>query len=124
MPVKNILFTKCIQNYQEIGSLNEQMRAQIFFKMDGKEYNCIIFQPRGEGFEFEEDPIVLESLHEDVKETLKYDSLKDALEDYYRDLIGKNGSIVKIEGGRNIVIANGKFIKEKLAKVELIDKKS
>ncbi len=102
-----IKFTKCIQDSQIYGSTNEHMMSRIFMEVDGKQYTCDIRQPHGSNFSFENDPIEVDP-PANLQPLMNYEQFRNAVEEYYRNLFGKEGAFVKIAAmsAKNIRMKN------------------
>src|SRR5882672_7037844 len=106
-----VTFTKCIQDSQDYGSDDEHMASRIFFDLE------VDGQPRL-------------GLHVDVKQVVgssyetgdievgrpvgyrgpfNYIAFRDAVERYFRSLVGSAGSGIRITGGSNIRMRNNTF---------------
>ncbi len=100
-----LIFSKIVQDSQDYGSNNEHMISRIYFKVDGKEYECNVRQPYGGSFSFEKDPIEVDA-PEELKKTINYGQFRDAVENYFRKAVGANASGIRIDGGTNIRMRN------------------
>jgi len=109
MSTLKITFNKCVQDSQEYGSDNEHMVSKVFFSLNGKDYECIIRQPYGESFSFENDPVEVESPDE-LKKLMNYGQFRDEVEKYYRNLVGSQAKAIGIHGGQGIRMTNNTFI--------------
>ncbi len=98
-------FHQCLQNTQILGSENEHLVSILYFRIENREFQCVISQPEGEAFAYDDSPIVAE-MPEELVGILMYDSFQEAAENYYRSLIGPNGRAMRIIGGTNIVMRN------------------
>ncbi len=112
-----LIFSKCIQDSQEYGSNNEHMISRIFFSINGIEYECNVRQTYGESFSFEKEPIEVESPDE-LKKIINYGQFRDEVENYYRQIVGKNGIGIRIDGGTNARMSNNTCIITHKATIE------
>lgn len=110
-------FYKCIQDSQEFGSDNEHMMSRVFFTLDGKPYECNIRQPYGGNFSSEETPIEVETPQE-LKRVVNYLEFRDAVESYFREIIGGQGHGIRITGNvSNIRMMNNIFGRKKIVQI-------
>ena len=115
MPMVTITFHELVQDSQEYGSDDEHMVSRAFFTLeaDGKNYGRLsadIKQPVGSSFE----TTALEvSPPSSYKGPLDHEAFRKQVEDYYRELIGRRGHGIRIEGGGNIRMQNNLFVAEK-----------
>lgn len=104
----NIRFTHCITDSQEYGSDSEHMNSKLFFEAarvgDSNriwivQSGCIVRQDRGESFTFETMPFNVENPPE-ISGQINYGEFRDAVERYFRLLVGPEGVAVRI--GANV----------------------
>ncbi len=89
-----ITFSRCVQDSQDYGSDDEHMISRVFFdlEVDGHAYP---------------------GLHVDIKQAVgsfNYTAFRDAVERYYRGLVGSTGSGIRIQGGTDIRMRNSTFV--------------
>lgn len=119
-----VTFHKLIQDSQDYGSDDEHMVSRAFFTLEigGRIYSNLsvdIKQPLGSTVE----STALEISHpNDYNGPINYAVFRDAVEQYYRSLVGTTGSGIRIQGGSNIRMQNNTFIKESKASFD-VDKK-
>jgi hypothetical protein len=113
MKTLELTFSKCIQDSQEYGSNNEHMVSRVYFSIDGQEFECNIRQPYGEDFSFETTPIEVET-PEQLRKRVNYGEFRDAVESYFRGLVGSSASGIRISGkSTNIRMRNNTFVVQK-----------
>ncbi|MGI4884146.1 MAG: hypothetical protein ACRYFR_04225 [Janthinobacterium lividum] len=104
----NIRFTHCITDSQEYGSDSEHMNSKVFFQAarvnDADrvwiiQSSCIVRQDQGESFTFETMPFNVENPTELIGQ-INYGEFRDAVERYFRLLIGPEGVAFRI--GQNV----------------------
>lgn len=121
MKKAKVTFKKCIQDSQEYGSNDEHMVSRVFFdlEIDGKRYeNLYANIKQVVGGDFEKDPLEI-GIPENYKGPLNYQAFRDAVEDYYRSLVGSKGHGIHIEGGSNIRMYDNRFIITKVVEFEI-----
>lgn len=108
MPEAIIRFSRCILDSQDYGSDDEHMVSRVFFtlKAGGRVYpdlTCDVKQAVGEPF----DKAALEvSRPRRYDGSLDYAPFRQAVEDYYRSMVGSLGSVIRIAGGGNVRMRN------------------
>ncbi|MGD0923290.1 MAG: hypothetical protein ABSA70_16230 [Terriglobia bacterium] len=110
----NLTFHKCIQDSQDYGSNDEHMVSRVFFTFTiaGKEHPDLYADIKQTvGGDFESGPIEVSRPH-GYKGPINYQAFRDAVEKYYRSLVGSKGRGIAISGGRNIRMRNNTFIQE------------
>ncbi len=122
MAKARILFQKCIQNAQELGSNDEFMISRIFFsiQLPDKQIDNIhtdIRQPAGG--DFEKDALEVGPPQNLKGITIDYSVFRDLAEKYYRSLIGSTGSGIHIVGSSNIKMFNNTFNMPMAADIEV-----
>lgn len=106
-----IHFSRCIQDSQDYGSDDEHMVSRVFFTLeaDGVTYpelRCDVKQAVGEPFE--SAPLEV-SRPQGYDGSLDYAPFRQAVEDYYRSLVGSAGRGIRIAGGGNIRMRDNVF---------------
>lgn len=102
MTTAKLTFHKCIQDSQEYGSDDEHMVSRVFFdlEIDGQKYpNLFVDIKQTVGGSFETTPIEV-AVPEGYKGPFNYQAFRDAVEEYYRSLVGSKGSVLRVKGGR------------------------
>ena len=108
MPEATMQFSHCRQDSQDYGSDDEHMVSRVFFSIEagGTTYPdlmCDVKQAVGEPFE--SAPLEV-SRPRGYDGSLDYASFRQAVEDYYRSLVGSSGSAIRVEGASNIRMRN------------------
>lgn len=121
MEKAKIVFRKCIQDSQALGSNDEHMVSRVFFDMAirGKKYKSLyvdIKQPVGGPFETA--PLEV-SWPKGYEGHFNYNSFREAVEDYYRGLVGSMGRGIRIQGGGNIRMHDNVILQQKEVELDL-----
>lgn len=114
MPIVKVTFHKCIQDSQDYGSDEEHMVSRIFFSLEieGRKYeNLHVDIKQSVGSNYESSPIEVYR-PQGYQGPLNYEAFRNAVEQYYRSLVGSTGSGIRIVGGTNVRMRNNVFIKE------------
>lgn len=112
MPTVTVSFKKCIQDSQEYGSTDEHMVSRVFFDLEAEGKmtpNLSVDIRQVLGGAFEADPIEV-TRPEGYRGPFNYNAFRDAVEAYYRSLVGSTGSGIRIAGGGNIRMRNNTFV--------------
>jgi len=123
MTIAKILFHKCLQNAQELGTNDEYMVSRVFFsiQLPGKQIDDLytdIKQTVGDKFEggtLEVGP------PQNLKNVgLNYIAYRDLVEKYYRSLVGSTGSAFRVaENCSDIRMFNNEFVVPMTAEIEV-----
>ncbi len=116
-----VVFHKLIQDSQDFGSNEEHMISRAFFsiEVDGNEtQESHVDIKQSIGSEFESSPLEV-SKPADYNGPFNYEAFRNATENYYRSLVGSQGSGIKISGGGNIRMRNNTFVQEAHANIEV-----
>jgi len=111
----NVTFRRLVQDSQDYGSNDEHMVSRAFFdlKIDDRAYQDLsvdIKQPVGSNFET--SPLEI-SKPNGYNGPFNHQAFRDAVENYYRGLVGSSGSGIHISGGAsNIRMRNNTFLQE------------
>jgi hypothetical protein len=116
-----VIFKKCIQDSQEYGSDDEYMVSRVFFNLEvqDKEFSDLhvdIKQPVGSTFE---NTVIEVGAPQGYDGPFNHQAFSKAVEDYYRSLVGSQGTGIHIAGGSNIRMQNNTFVKEKKVQFEV-----
>ena len=119
MPEAIIRFSKCIQDSQDYGSDDEHMVSRVFFSVEAAgvtypDLSCDVKQTVGEPFE--SAPLEV-SRPQGYDGSLDYTPFREAVEAYYRSLVGSKGSGIRISGGGNIRMRHNTFVIPQEARV-------
>lgn len=110
MKTAKIEFHKCIQDSQEYGSDDEHMVSRVFFtfELDEKkvEMNADIKQIAGGSYD--SDPIEVR-LPLGIVGDFNYKAFCEAVESYYRSIVGSNPSFLVITGSSNMRMRNNEY---------------
>ncbi|MCX6641743.1 MAG: hypothetical protein NTW14_14855 [bacterium] len=123
MKSAKINFREMIQDSQDYGSNEEHMISRVFFdlEVEGRIQRGLyadVKQPFGS--KFEEYPLEVYTQPE-YRKLMNYSAFRDAVEKYYRRLIGATGRGIRIEGGSNIRMRNNRFIQPQIIEFEIDD---
>ena len=121
MAKATITFHKCIQDSQEYGSDNEHMVSRVFFTLEMEDRDPEDLQvdiKQLVGSDFETGPIEV-SWPKDYDGPMNYDAFRNAVEAYYRSLVGSQGSSIHIEGSKNIRMYNNTHAKETVVELDV-----
>jgi hypothetical protein len=119
--IAKVIFHRCIQDSQDFGSDNEHMVSRIFLTLEinGQRYENLhadIKQPVGSSYEF--DPIEVYPL-KGYQGPLNYEAFRNAVEKYYRTLVGSTASGIRISGGLNFRMQNNIFDRPAIAEFQV-----
>ncbi len=103
-----IHFVGCLVDSQLLGSDNEHVVSKIFFIIDETPYETIVRQPYGSNRSFETEPLEVENPKR-LRGKMDYGAFRDVAEQYYRMLIGSQGSAININNSSNIRIMDTKI---------------
>ena len=113
MPTIQVSFHKCIQDSQDYGSDDEHMVSRVFFTLtsgDESHDNLYANVKQIVGSDFESAPLEV-GLAEGYEGLLNHREFRQAVEQYYRRLVGRQGSGIRLAGGAtNIRMRNNTFI--------------
>lgn len=123
MTKAKILFQKCIQNAQELGSNDDYMISRVFFSLQlpDKQINDLHTDiKQSTGGKFEGDTLEVGPPQNLKGVTIDYATFRDLVEKYYRGLIGSTGSGIRISGNcSNIKMFNNTFAMPMTAEIEV-----
>jgi hypothetical protein len=121
----NILFHKCLQDAQEYGSNDEFMVSRIFFSLQlpNKQINDIYTDIKLTVGDQYEGGIIEVSQPQGYSGPFSYSAFRDAVEKYYRHLVGSSASGIRISGGSNIRMYNNWFSMPMTAEIEIDETK-
>lgn len=123
MATIRIRFTGALQDRQDLASSDEQMLSTVYFdvELDGKVWpgqEVVVKQTAGSDFELDRGTLEVLGIPS-YEGPQNYAAFRDAVEDYYRSLIGSTGSGIRITGGStNIRMRNNMFQSEFVAEFE------
>ncbi len=121
MKKAKVVFHKCIQDSQDYGSDDEHMVSRVFFtlEIEGKRYeNLHADIKQAVGSNFESDPIEI-CLPEGYKGPINYAVFRDAVERYYRNLVGSQGRMIHIVGSTNVRMRNNTFVQPAIVEFDV-----
>ncbi|HET6516568.1 MAG TPA: hypothetical protein VFG09_15550 [Thermodesulfovibrionales bacterium] len=116
-----ILFHKCLQNAQELGSNDEFMVSRIFFSLqlpDKRIDDLSVDIKLAVGDQFEGGSIEV-SKPQGYSGPLNYSAFRDAVEKYYRHLVGSTGIGIRSAGASNIRMYNNTFSIPMTAEIDI-----
>lgn len=115
MGVATVTFRKCIQDSQEFGSDDEHMVSRIFFDLDLNDQvyrDLYVDAKQTVGGNFEDTPLEI-SAPRGYTGPFNHQAFRDAVETYYRSLVGSGGRGIHFGGdASNIRMQNNTFIRE------------
>jgi len=110
-----VTFHQLIQDSQEYGSDDEHMVSRVFFSLqvDGGSYPILhVDVKQTVGAEFENAPLEVGPPH-GYNGPFNHEEFRNAVEEYYRGLVGSQGSAIRIKGGAGpIRMYNNRFASE------------
>jgi len=125
MVIAKLILNKCIQDSQEYGSNDEFMVSRVFFDLkigDKLFQNLYVDIKQIVGSNYESYPLEIGPPN-NYSGPLNYSEFRDAIEKYYRGLVGKQGSGIHIAGAGNIRMQNNTFIKQQVYEFNIEDDK-
>ena len=121
MAKAKLTFHRCIQDSQDYGSDDEHMVSRVFFTLDvaGRQHPDLHADiKQAVGSSFETGPIEVGS-PQGYDGPINYEEFRNSVEQYYRELVGSQGSGIRISGGSNIRMRNNTFIRQKSVEIEV-----
>ena len=115
----NVTFHRCVQNAQDVrlpDSNKDHMNSIVFFTLEvaGRvfdEMSVIISQPFGTDYETE--PIEVHPVQGLYRGPFNHAAFSEAVETYYRSLIGSQGRAIRIQGNAtSVVMINNIIVKQ------------
>jgi hypothetical protein len=121
MAIAQVVFDKLVQDSQDYGSTDEHMVSRVFFtlELDGKTHNGLyadIKQIVGSSFEIASLEV---SSPQGYSGPFNHEAFRKAAEAYYRSLVGRSGSGIRIQGGGSARMRDNKFFKKELVEFEV-----
>jgi len=116
-----ILFHKCLQNAQELGSNEEFMVSRIFFSLqfpDKNIDNLFVDIKLAVGDQFEGGSIEV-GKPQGYTGPINYSAFRDAVEKYYRHLVGSTGIGIRTAGASNVIMYNNTFVIPMTAEIDI-----
>ena len=118
-----LVFTKIIQDSQDYGSNDEHMVSRVIFDVVvGEEVLRGLYadveQPPDEPFEAARLEVSYPSA---LEGRINGETLRQQVEEYYRDVIGSTGRGIRITGAGPIRMHNNTFIVQKIIDIEVSD---
>jgi hypothetical protein len=119
MAIVKLVFEKCIQDSQEYGSNDENMVSRVFFSVfvDGQPFGQNPHHAdvkQAVGGEYERDPLEVDhpfdASNQRYSGPMSYYAYREAVEHYYRKLVGSTGVGIHIEGGSGIRMYDNTFV--------------
>jgi hypothetical protein len=102
-------FNMCIQISQEIGTESEHMLSKILFTLsiDGKSLGSFSVDVKQTvGGNYENDAIEVMGLPKELNGKINYQAFRDAVERYYRNIVGANAHCFHVGKGASISMTN------------------
>jgi hypothetical protein len=116
-----IVFHGCLQDSQEIGSDDEHMVSRVFFSLEvGKRNfdNLFVNIKQPVGSNYEDFPFEVES-PKGIDGPFNYEAFRNAVETYYRELVGSQGSMIKIVNS-NVRMMNNRIEKRRIFNFDIV----
>jgi len=113
MSKAKVVFFKCLQDSQELGSNDEHMVSRVFFtlEIDGQSFvNLYANLKQTVGDDYETGSIEV-SQPQGYSGPLNYEAFSNAAVKYYRSLVGSQGRVIRVEGSRNARMRNNTFMR-------------
>jgi hypothetical protein len=119
MNTLRITFWRLIQDSQDFGSDDDHMVSRAFFDLEyagviRRDLHVDIKLPVGG--DVDKDPLEVGTV-QGYSGPVNYGALREAIEEYFRSLVGSRGRGIRITGGSNIRMRNNTF--DQKAVVEL-----
>jgi hypothetical protein len=116
MRKSNVRFYECIQNVQELGSDEECMQSILFFDLTVDEktlagIQCTIKQSVGSNYEKDK---ALEVYTPPISINFNYEKFREAATKYYFELVGSQGTMIRIENCSNVMMTNCSYYTERV----------
>lgn len=121
MALVRIHLKRLIQDSQDYGSDDEHMVSRVFFDLDigGTKYEGLYADVKQVvGTSFESSPLEV-SRPTGYTGLLNYEAYREVVEDYYRSLVGAQGSGIRFAGASSVRMRNSTFVREHLAEFEV-----
>jgi hypothetical protein len=118
-----MIINKCLQDSQDLGGGDDHMNSRVYFtlEIDGKNVGDLYADiKQAVGGEFEKDNIEV-YLPEEYKGKLNYEDFRNAVEKYYRSLIGTQGQGIRVSGSSSVHMRNNTFVKEMIFQFNIKD---
>ncbi len=112
MDTAKVVFQKLIQDSQDYGSDDQHMVSRAFFSIDvggNVTEGAYVDIKQPVGSDFETTPLEV-SQPTGYNGPFNYEAFRQSAENYYRKLIGSQGSGIHIPGGENIRMRNNTFV--------------
>lgn len=106
-------FRSCLQNMQDVGTNHEFMRSRVSFSVqlpDKRIDNLSVDLKQTAGDDYKKGSIEVEKPPGAIS-NLDYATFRDAVEKYYRYLIGSSGKGIRIQGGSSVIMQNNLIIR-------------
>lgn len=106
-----LLFHGCLQNMQDVATNDEFMVSRVFFSVqspDKRIDDLFVDLKQIAGDNYETGTIEVGKPQGTVG-NLDYAAFRDAVEKYYRHLVGSMGRGIRINGAKDIVMRNNRF---------------
>jgi len=125
MAIARVTFHSYIQNSQEAGSVRndkKHMFSRVTFTLEvnGKKYENMhvdISQPYGS--DYTKEPIEVGSPQGEYNGPFNHNAFSEAVESYYRSVIGEQGSAICFGRNAKVVISNNIMLKDSSVEFEL-----
>lgn len=121
MTKAKILFHKCIQDAQELGSNDEFMVSRIFFSLqfpDKRMDDLFVDIKLAVGDQFEGGSVEV-GKPQGYSGPINYSAFRDAVEKYYRHLVGSTGKGICTAGAANVRMYSNIFSIPMTAEIDI-----
>jgi len=122
MSKAKIIFHKCLQNLQELGSDDEHMVSRVFFSLeiDEEKYKGLYADLKQTvGADYEIGPLEV-GPPQGYEGAFNHEVFHDCAEKYYRSCVGSEATGIRIgKGARGIRMFNNVFKKETVCEFEI-----
>lgn len=109
-----VSFQECVQDSQDYGSDDEHMVSRVFFSLEvgGQKYDGLYVDVKqAVGASYETGPIeVGPPRGVRYRGPFNHGAFRDAVETYYRGLVGAKGRGIRISGATNVRMRNNRFV--------------
>jgi hypothetical protein len=112
MAIIKILFHRALVDAQEYGSNDEFMVSRVFFSIEdtrGQHNDLYVDVKQTVGSDFESAPLEI-GIPKVYDKAINYERFRNAIESYYRKLIGSQGRAIHVQGKGKVRLFNTTLI--------------
>ena len=117
MALARVHFQQMIQDSQEYGSDEEHMVSRVFFalELEGSSVHTDLYADVKQtvGSSFETAPLEVSMPH-GYKGPWDHEAFSQAVEAYYRGLVGASGRMIRIEAASNVRMRNNRYVEPRV----------